>query len=333
MELNSQLNILRGILLCKGKELLSKVAPVTHHEPPMLDRMRQDIETARRLRTYSTTKNCITAVNALERFFVEQMPVLAEKPVSALTADHLRHFALWNSQRGVCENTIACYMRSLRSIVNRIIPNRTALFASVRTSNVKTRKRAITVDDVRHMETLQLAKGSADEMARDLFLFCIYATGMPLIDAAHIKKSQLRDGCISYYRHKTHAMVNVKVHSELWRLLSRLSVGDSPYLLPILQSYHEETTRREYLRFYQRYSSALRRLSKKLGMEGHVTSYTPRHTWASLAFEIGNELNPIGQALGHTNSNTTLSYIREINDSQVDKVNRSVLAYIKNLKS
>lgn len=298
---------------------------------PMADRMRQEIEATRCLHAQSTTRNCITAVNAFERFVSEEHPEMRQQPVTAITDDLIRHFAVWNTKRGIRENTIACYMRSLRSVINRITGDGNGLFSHVRTSNVRTVKKAITVGEVRKIATLQVPEGGFPRQARDIFLFCLYASGMPLIDAAHIRKSQLRDGCITYYRHKTHNLVNVRVHRELEQLIRSLSPKDSSYLLPILNDGPEDNGR-QYRRFYQRYSRALKYLSNRLDMEGTITSYTPRHTWASLAFEIGNGLNPIGQALGHTNTNTTLAYIKEINGSQVDEVNKSVISYINGHK-
>lgn len=330
---NYQINTIHQLLSETRRSLFKRKIHGKSREIPMIDRIRQEIETTRELCTQSTTKNCITAINIFERFINEKRPELKNQPISCLTADHIKHFFAWNIQRGIRENTIACYMRSLRSVINRIIDNGGNLFIGVRTSNVRTAKRSIEVEDVRAIENIKLKKDSTQELARMIFLFCLYASGMPLIDAVFLKKKQLSNGHITYYRHKTHRMVTVLVHSELERLINQLSEDDSPYLLPIIRKDQNCDEKTQYRRFYQKYMRALRSISKIIGTKEHLTSYIPRHTWASLAYEIGNDINPIGQLLGHTNSNTTKTYIREIKTLHTDKVCISVMEYIKGTKS
>ena len=50
-----------------------------------------------------------------------------------------------------------------------------------------------------------------------------------------------------------------------------------------------------------------------------------RHTWATLAFRNNVDLPIISKALGHTNTNTTITYIREIDDAPIAEANRKLL--------
>ena len=160
--------------------------------------------------------------------------------------------------------------------------------------------------------------------ARDIFLFCFYSMGIPLIDAAHLKKSQLKNGRITYYRHKTHRMVSIEVVPELAELLKRLTHENSPYLLPILTSEDETEKKKQYKRFYQRYRRALIKLSAILGDDIHLTSYVARHSWASIAYKNGISINIIAQALGHANTDITLAYIKELDNSLLHEAVRIV---------
>ena len=100
---------------------------------------------------------------------------------------------LWN--RGVGQNTVAFYLRTLRTIYNKAVetghtPDKD-IFAHVQTSNVRTVKRAINVKAIRKIEKLDLPAGSSLDKARDLFLLSFYLRGMAFVDMAFLKKTDL----------------------------------------------------------------------------------------------------------------------------------------------
>ena len=290
---------------------------------PLVNRLRQEIESARLTCSQSTTTNRITAVNALERFLREAMPGQAGMTAEAMTAEHVKAFERWALDNGNKPGYVALHMRNLRALTKRIRDDGSELFRLVRTSNCQAGKKAVSEETIRKIRQMPAAS-PGDALARDVFLFCFYGMGIPLIDAVHMKKSQLRDGYITYYRHKTHRKVKVEVVPELREILERLTPNDSPYLLPVLTTEDNAGARRLYRSFYQKYSRSLARLSHRIGMETRITSYTPRHSWASIAYRNSIDLNTIARALGHANTNVTMTYIREIEDSQLGSANRIV---------
>jgi len=74
---------------------------------------------------------------------------------------------------------------------------------------------------------------------------------------------------------------------------------------------------------------ALRGISIKIGGTHRLTSYTPRHSWASIAYQKGVNINVIARALGHANANITLIYIKEISDPQLENANHIVMQAIQ----
>ena len=77
-----------------------------------------------------------------------------------------------------------------------------------------------------------------------------------------------------------------------------------------------------------RYNHSLKTLAKKAKVTSRLTSYTARHTWASVAFSSNVDLPVISKALGHTNTQTTLTYIKEINDFRLDEANKRIVNMI-----
>jgi integrase len=64
------------------------------------------------------------------------------------------------------------------------------------------------------------------------------------------------------------------------------------------------------------------------GLAHRLTSYVARHSWASMAYHANIDLSVISKALGHTSPNTTLTYIREIDDQRIDQANHLLLNQI-----
>lgn len=238
--------------------------------------------------------------------------------------------------------TSSCYIRSLRAIYNKAMARRRVKdrrpFRNVFTGNDRTVKRSIDNTDLCRLYSLQLPKASHLCLARDLFLSSFYAMGMPLIDIAHLRRSDIKSGYIVYNRHKTGRQVRVKIEKCMEYLLCQngeTATAHSPddYLFPILNrkkhpipSFSNEQQRMaSYASFLSYYNRTLKHLARLAGITAPLTSYTPRHTWASLAYRNNVELPVISKALGHTNPTTTLTYISEIGDNRMAQANEKLL--------
>ena len=289
--------------------------------PSLIDLLRQTTDRLRPLCSNSTHKNRVTAVNNFEKYLLQASRNDSPITVRNITAADVKAYELWAFEQGFNEGYISLNMRSLRVLFNHINNSGTELFKLVRTSNCQTKKRAVSEDTIKQIRQLKLQEGTNLELARDIFLFCFHGMGIPLIDAIQLKKSQLKGNEITYHRQKTKRMVTITVNEELKDILNHLAPKDSPYLLPVLTTEDRTEARRQYKRFYQRYMRALAKLETMLDADCHLTSYTPRHSWASIAYSRGVDINIIAQALGHANSNITYLYIKEINNFLLKKAN------------
>jgi len=302
----------------KKKNFTEETAKVS-----VIEQLREVIGTLRPTVTPSTHKNRVTAVNTLERFFQEEMPDREVVTAGSITADTIKAFERWSFDQNYKANYVAQNMSNLRKLMKEVRSDGGELFSLVRTSNCQAEKKAVSEETIKKIREAQLAS-ARDILAKDIFLFCFFCMGMPLIDAVFLKKSQLEDGYITYFRHKTHRKVKVKIIPELMEVIERLTADGSQYLLPVLTTENQKEAMRQYRRFYQRYRRALGRISVLLGLDGTLTSYTPRHSWASVAYRNSIDLNTIARALGHANTNVTMTYIREIEDCQLTSANRIV---------
>ena len=282
---------------------------------PFLPTVINEIEKRRGQTGTSTLENELTAVRSFIRYAGRSLNM------SDLTPELIHRYERWLLDRGIKPNTSACYMRSLRSVLNRCGADGSNLFENVRTGKEITKKRAADEETLRSIKLLQLHDGNFLALTRDAFLFSIMAMGIPFVDLARLKKSDVKDGFIVYNRKKTGRRVTVKMEPCMQVIIDRYSNHDSPYLFPLLRSGSEK----EYRALFCRYNRALAKLSAMMGLKLKLTSYTARHTWASMAYKRGVTLAVISKALGHSSPVTTLAYLKEIDDSAIEQANRRLL--------
>ena len=223
---------------------------------------------------------------------------------------------------------------------HRALPSlNTAPFSKVFTGRTKTEKRCISQSEILQLKALPLQPGGSLSFARDIFLFSFYAMGMPFVDIAYLKKSQLRNGCIYYARHKTGQQIQVALLPAMLEIIMRYEQRDSEFVFPILSDKVEDSVsspsvslssvsaqqHRQYTARLRQYNYNLHQLSKMLGLAKPLSSYVVRHSWASIAYLHHLDISLISKALGHTKSSTTFIYIKSLFDSDLFEANQTLM--------
>lgn len=131
-------------------------------------------------------------------------------------------------------------------------------------------------------------------------------------------------------RHKTGRQITVRIPREAVALFEacRDTNTNSPYLFPMLDA----KKLKDDEKLYACYQQALRRFNKKLAKLAALllpgttlSSYTPRHTWATLAFYQGISTGIICKALGHSSIKVTETYLKPFEDEKVDVANDELI--------
>lgn len=236
--------------------------------------------------------------------------------------------------RGRKRNTISLYMRTLHGICNRAGREEVAhvpdnLFDGVFTGADPVRHRAVAPEVIRRIGGMELEGRNARlKFARDMFMLSFYLQGIPFIDLAHLRKCDLNDGMISYRRRKTGKPARLEVEPCALVIIERYApqAGGTVYLLPIIKmqgSAEEEQKRYESaLRLYNKH---LNRIGVLLGLDMPLTSYVARHSWATVAHDIGVDVADISTALCHSSEKMTRNYLQSFTTDRMTNVNRSVL--------
>ena len=174
-------------------------------EIPGWDFVNDEVERAKQQGRFKVAGNYLTAARSFTKFIGTDNWLFSD-----MTAEKLESYQRWLLGRNICLNTCSAYMRALRAMHHRALPVLNAApFSKVFTGRTKTEKRCISQSEILQLKALPLQPGGSLSFARDIFLFSFYAMGMPFVDIAYLKKSQLRNGCIYYARHKTGQQIQV----------------------------------------------------------------------------------------------------------------------------
>ncbi len=283
----------------------------------------EEIAQARERHQHSTADNYTTALRSFAKYYDGK-----QLPLSDIDSHLIEEYGRW-LQGQVNKNTLSCYMRSLRSIYNKAVECNLVVqsnpFRNVFTGIARTRKRSIGIADICKLREVDLEPGSFMQLVRDIFLFCFYACGMPFIDVAFFKKTQIKDGSFSYYRRKTNQFVQIKIEPCIAEIIERYKSDTRDYVFPFLTSSDVDSAYKEYQRKFSSFNKTLNELGEKAGVGMRLSSYVARHTWATLAFHSMVDMPVISQALGHTNMKTTQIYVKDIGNDKQNAANRKIL--------
>ena len=228
---------------------------------------------------------------------------------------------------GASGNTVSYYLRNLRSLYNQAVtdgyhPRGEYPFAKAQTRPAKTVKRALSRTDMQNLADLNLENEPELEFTRDLYLFSFYAQGMAFVDIVLLKKTDICNGVLTYSRHKSKQLIRIVVTPQMQGVIDTYNT-ENEYLFPIISG--------EYASGYQKYRLALGRINrhlKKIAVVADIkvplTTYTARHTWATLARDYGAPISVISAGLGHTSEEMTRVYLKDFDVSMLNQVNSIV---------
>ena len=257
-----------------------------------------------------------------------------------ITPEWLKGFEIHLRKRKCSWNTVSTYMRILRAVYNRAVDNNEAkyiprLFRYVYTGTRAEHQRALETGNVEKIFAgLILLSGvnPAMQRARHFFILMFLMRGMPFVDLAYLRKSDLHGNVITYRRRKTGRPLSVTLTNEAMRIVRMYMNQDvhSPYLFSFLRS-PEGTMEayREYQLALRSFNRQLLILGELLGIPDRLSSYTARHTWATTAYYCEVHPGIISQAMGHSSITVTETYLKPFQNKKIDEANKLIIDFIK----
>lgn len=297
------------------------------HEYSLFNFMEYIIARLKQIGKIRTSETYRSALNSFKKFRNGEDIML-----DCITSGIMENYEAWHKNRGVAPNTISFYIRILRAVYNRaveddIIENRNP-FRHVYTGVDKTVKRALPLAVIKKIKTLDLSLTPNLDFARDMFMMSFYLRGMSFIDMAYLKKSDLKNGYVTYRRRKTGQQLTIEWTSDMQIVLDKYPENESDYLLPVIKNtgINERCT---YRNVGYNINRSLKQISNMLGLKFCLTMYVARHSWASAAKTKGIPLSVISEGMGHDSETTTQIYLASLDTSAVDRANAMILKSLK----
>ncbi len=239
----------------------------------------------------------------------------------------LNNYEAWMLKNGHNLTTVGIYLRNIRAILNIAIqkgllkneayPFGKGKFEIPAGRNVK---KALTVQEVGSIFNYPVIDGSQIHRQRDYWIFSYLCNGINFKDIARLKYRNIDKDSITFIRAKTERKqrsnqktIVVPLTPELTNIIDRWgnkAATKDEYVFPILQS--GITPEKELALVQQAIKNAnkyIRRISNDLKIEKDVSTYTARHSFATVMKRSGASTEFISESLGHSNLSTTENYL------------------------
>lgn len=275
---------------------------------------------------YGTAKNYRYTVNALQCFAKSDQLRFED-----IDYRFLKNYELSLQNRNLKSNSIVFYIRNLRAIYNKALedgvfelPPGGSPFDKITVRTSKTVKRALPIESIRKIMQVDLVDRGDLKQSRDYFMFSFYTRGMSFVDMVNLRRSDIHNNIIHYFRAKTKTLIKVGVTEQLQAIIDKYR-SESSYVLPCLSD--DKTKQQNYSRYrtvLAWHNRNLKEIAAMIELDTALTTYVARHSWATTAKEKGIPVAVISESLGHSTENITNIYLKSFDQDILDDANRQV---------
>lgn len=244
--------------------------------------------------------------------------------------------------RGKTFTTVGMHMRAIRAIMNTakkkgIIKEIGYPFGSDRYQipTGESRKLALTIEQIGKIVNFTDGNPKTD-LYRDLWFFSYLANGINFADLLRLKYSDITGNEISWLREKTlHTSKHKKyitayITPEMDSIIKKhgnTPAHDNyifPFLKPGLAPKQQKVTVNDIIR---RVNRKMKYIGEQTGT-GKISTYTARHSYATVLKRAGSNIAFISESLGHSDLKTTENYLASFEHSERAK-NAALLTNFK----
>lgn len=298
----------------------------------------------------------------LTRFIVDEYGV-KDMSFDKVTVKFCNALETYLRERSNADNTIHQRFRVLRAVMNKAIAedaSKPESYPFARNAaekhkfqlgkfSTKTRKRAISRDDVRRIEAYQVSTEPTGlyaslrktnehlQLAKDVFLFSFYVGGINFIDLAALKWGDISTDTagnyrVSYVRQKTGGRFNIRLSGPTLAIINMYRPftenGSDSYVFPILNNARHTTASQIKNRCHKvlgEVNTDLKTIGAAVGITTPLTTYVARHSFATALKRSGIATAVISEALGHTTESVTQTYLTSFASETVDSAYDALL--------
>ncbi len=243
--------------------------------------------------------------------------------LSSVTPNWLTRYADFLDNEGKKQTTIAIRLRTLRAIINEarhagLIKESQYPFGRGRyeIQSGAGRKMALTVEQIGQIANYD--DGSeATARYRDYWLFLYLCNGINVADFVKLRYRDIVNGEICFVRQKTERTTRVRkeiraiITDRMQKIIDRWGTVPRPdaFIFGILDGSEDPLRQMHKTQYLTRaINKRMTDVGERLGI-GHISTYTARHSFATVLKRSGVNIAYISESLGHSDLKTTENYL------------------------
>lgn len=257
------------------------------------------------------------SLNSLEKFAGEKISF------SKITPKFLKEYQQDMEKNEIRKSTIGMYVRCLRAIINNngepYLTDANYPFGKGKyiVPTGSGREMALQLPDIHLLEAYE-CNDAITEQCRDMWLFSFYCSGANFNDICKFKYKNIMNGEIYFIRQKTKSTTQdqkdivVPILEPMQKIIDKHgneSTDKESYLFPIL---NDTTTEQERFLKTQNLirltNKKIKLIAKKIGLMDGISTYTARHSYATILAKLRVPESFIAEQLGHSKRTVTQNY-------------------------
>lgn len=278
--------------------------------------------------------------------FTQYIKTLHRKKLkySDITPEWLDQYEKWMREKGSSVTTIGIYLRNLRTIINQAIDEghfQREFYPfgkrKYQIPNGKNTKKALTIEQIKLILDYNPAI-DAEAKAKDLWLFSYLCNGVNVKDIARLQYRNLSKRHITFVRAKTEhstksnqkEIVIIRM-PEIDEIIERWGVEPvepTTYIFDLISG--DDTPAEELAKIKQATKTInkyMKRIGEALGFDLKLTTYTARHSFATVLKRSGAPIEFISESLGHKDLKTTENYLDSFEDDLKESYQKQLLNF------
>ncbi|OXB23529.1 integrase [Flavobacterium tructae] len=284
------------------------------------------IENLKRDERIGTMEICKNVLSNIERFGGKNLSF------EAISIDWLKRYEK-HMLIDKKHSTVGFHMREIRTIMNEakkagIIKDTQYPFGKgkyeIPTSEGN--KKALTLEQLG--KVIRFSDGNeTTEKYKDLWFFIYLCNGINVADVIKLKFKNIKDGEICFIRQKTERTTKTRkeiratLSNEIEDIIKRWGNTYKPenFIFPYLKGKEDpESVKKITKDLTKKINTRMKKIGNHLGL-GDITTYTARHTFATVLKRAGTNIAFISESLGHNDLKTTESYLASFEKDERQK--------------
>jgi len=238
------------------------------------------------------------------------------------------NYMVHNNQRSF--TTVSMYLRALRAIYNKAITEgeiKSDIYPFGRRKYVipssKNIKKALSKEQLAQLLKAE-PENEFQQKAKDFWFFSFACNGMNIKDIALLKYKDIQDGAISFYRAKTIntskgdlKTITAYLNEFTQKVISKYGNANKhpeSFVFDILKKDFDPFQQKRAVQNFTRFiNQHIKLFCKKAGLP-EISTYSARHSFATMSIRNGASMEFVQESLGHGNLSTTKNYFAGFED-------------------